>query len=609
MRVLSFLLVGLLPLFAQQKKAKVPCPVGYRVVELSFRGKNCEPHRFKVCLWYPSSGEEKEIDYGGGWARGRVVLEGPVAEGRHPIAVLSHGFGGSALGWVYIVRELVKRGFVVAAPDHSDSINVVRIGKGVNRRELLNLLREALSIARQGKGFDHKRFEYRRLELRTLVDWLRKQNSDDEKSPFFCRLDTDKLLLMGHSLGSYTVGAVVGLYEKEPPLRAKAVVLLSGGIFMWDPKGFNRIKIPLLMVWGEAERSERRRWGLTDQCEVSLACLRNSGGVKYGVEIAGARHLDFAYKLNSQKAIYRTISHYVISFVDRHILGREDAEATLRTPTENVTLLYPLPRPQFEVEKRLNLAYGNHILQKIDLYIPKGAKKFPSVLVFHGGGWRAGSRKMFGRMCEELARRGIGAATCGYRLAPEFKYPAFMEDAAAAVALARKEFAKAGGDLRRLFLTGHSAGGHIAALLVTNPKFLSKCKLKTSDIAGSAPVSGVYHIVRNRLILKAFGDDPKVWQDASPADNLKGTTPPPFLIIFGEREFLLALTATTFEEALRRVGISVQGVWIPGKSHAGTARDMLNPRSEIFLRLVTFFLKHKTVKVTPLKPPSYEPRR
>jgi len=580
-----------------QEAQEAPCPVGYRVVELQC-GQGEKAHKLKVALWYPSAGEEKKFDYGGGWVYGRVVPDGAVVGDRHPVAVLSHGFGGSALGWVYLARELVRRGFVVAAADHVDSTNVVRIGKGLIKTKLLRSLREALAIARQGKNFKHEEFSYRRVELRTLIEWLKKQNAT-EGSFLHNKLDTEGLLLVGHSLGSYTVSAVIGLYKKEPPVVPKAAVLLSGGIWMWNPKEFANGKIPLLIMWGELERWERRRSRLSDLCHLSLSCLRHAGGPRWGVEVAGAGHFDFAYnpRRAKQKAqIHKTIATYINAFVERYILSKEEAEKHLSVPSRFVTLLYPPPEAKYEVETKIALPYGKHPLQKVDIYLPKGAKGFPCVLVIHGGAWVGGKRGMFGMFCKALARRGIGAATCDYRLAPEFVYPAFMEDVAAALVLVRKEFAEAGGDIRRLFVTGHSAGGHISALLATNAKFLKKYGLTPKDIAGVAPVSGVYRIIKNPF--KAFGDDPRIWRDASPIDHISKDLPP-FLIIYGEKEMLPALTAIRFEKALRDKGVAVNGFMMLGHRHADTARNMNRADSEVFLRLITFFRKHRADKVTP----------
>jgi len=576
---------------AQQKEESVA--VGYRVVELCYDSGDKE-RRFKVALWYPSRGKAVEYDYGGGYAKGVVVPNGAVKDGKLGIAILSHGFGGSALGWVYLVEDLVKLGFVVAAPDHSDRISAVRIGKGVVNHNWKNLLKEALAIAKQADRLNHSQFDYRRREIRAVLEWLRSAASDD-KSPFKNRLDPQKLVMVGHSLGSYTVSSFLGVYEKERTEKVKAAVLLSGGIYLWKAERFAKVKTPILVMWGEKERAGRRRARLADLCQASLARLRKAKGPKYGVEVAGAEHMDFAFNpRNARKKaeIHRTVRRYLLAFIRRFALNDKGAERTLTTPVASVTLLYPAPPARFKVAVKRDLAYADKDpLQKLDLYLPEGAKNYPCVVMFHGGGWRAGSRRRFARFGTMLAARGIAVANCDYRLAPKFLYPAFMEDAAAAVAFARKQFTAAGANSKRLFLTGHSAGAHIAALLATNAKFLKKQNLSFADIAGVAPVSGPFRITKN--LFGAFGNSPDIWRNASPINHTKKGLPP-FLLICGQREWLLALSAIRFQDSLQKKGVVVRAVFVPEHTHPATAAAMLRPDSEIFLRLVTFFRQQKT---------------
>ena len=575
---------------AQQKQESVA--VGYRVVELRYESGGKE-HTFKVALWYPSRGKAVEYDYGGGYAKGVVVPNGAVKNGKWGIAILSHGFGGSALGWVHLVEDLVRLGFVVAAPDHSDRISVVRIGKGVVNRNWKTLLKEALAIARQADRLNHRRFDYRRREIRAVLEWLRSAASDD-KSPFKNRLDLRKLVMIGHSLGSYTVSSFLGVYEKERTEDVKAAVLLSGGIYLWRAERFAKVRTPILVMWGEKERGGRRRARLADPCQASLARLRNAKGPKFGVEVAGAEHMDFAFNPRNAKykaEVQKTVRRYLLAFIRRFALNDKSAEKVLTTPTSSVTLLYPAPPARFKVVVKRNLAYADKDpLQKLDLYLPQDARNCPCVVMFHGGGWVAGSRHRFARFGQMLAARGIAVANCDYRLAPKFLYPAFMEDAAAAVAFARKQFAAAGANPKRLFLTGHSAGAHIAALLATNTKFLKKQNLSSADIAGVAAVSGPFRIRKN--LFGAFGDSPDIWRDASPINHTRKGLPP-FLLICGQREWLLALSARSFQHSLRQNGVAVRAVFVPEHNHRDTAAAMLRPDSEIFLRLVTFFRQQK----------------
>lgn len=101
----------------------------------------------------------------------------------------------------------------------------------------------------------------------------------------------------------------------------------------------------------------------------------------------------------------------------------------------------------------------------MDIFRPKAAGSYPTVLAIHGGGFRAGSRTSYWRLCAKLAERGYVCATASYRLAPMNQFPAALEDMKAAVRFLRGNAAKYGVDPNRIGTTGGSAGGHLALML------------------------------------------------------------------------------------------------------------------------------------------------
>lgn len=101
----------------------------------------------------------------------------------------------------------------------------------------------------------------------------------------------------------------------------------------------------------------------------------------------------------------------------------------------------------------------------MDIFRPKAAGRFPTVLAIHGGGFRAGSRTRYWQLCPKLAARGFVCATVSYRLAPLHQFPAPLEDVKAAVRFLRASAAKYGVDEHHIGATGMSAGGHLAVML------------------------------------------------------------------------------------------------------------------------------------------------
>ena len=129
---------------------------------------------------------------------------------------------------------------------------------------------------------------------------------------------------------------------------------------------------------------------------------------------------------------------------------------------------------------------------KLDLYLPAKEKEFPTLLWFHGGGLQAGSKAdpMTVSIAQWFAGEGIAVALANYRLSPKATHPAYLDDAAASCAWLSEHIASYGGDPARLFVSGHSAGGYLTAMIGFDDRYLGRYGLGTDAIAGLIPVSG-----------------------------------------------------------------------------------------------------------------------
>jgi acetyl esterase/lipase len=169
---------------------------------------------------------------------------------------------------------------------------------------------------------------------------------------------------------------------------------------------------------------------------------------------------------------------------------------------------------------------------KLDLYLPKGKKDFTVLFYVHGGGWTKGSKKSAARLGQAFAERGTGTVATNYRLTPQVQHPGHIQDVARAFAWTYRNISKYGGRPERIFISGHSAGGHLVALLATNDSYLKAEGLGLDRIRGAIPVSGVYRI--GPKLGKVFGDAESCRQ-ASPLDFVNGTRPP-FLLLYAEKD-------------------------------------------------------------------------
>ena len=146
-----------------------------------------------------------------------------------------------------------------------------------------------------------------------------------------------------------------------------------------------------------------------------------------------------------------------------------------------------------------NIAYkknaGPHNL--LNIYRPrrgKMSKSRPVIFLIHGGYWSYGpgpgagfNKDNYVPLAKNLARRGYVVVTPNYGVAPLFKYPVFIKDVAQAFKWTVRNIRKYGGDTKRMFLAGHSAGGHLAALLATNQKYLKALGVSPNSSRGLSP--------------------------------------------------------------------------------------------------------------------------
>jgi acetyl esterase/lipase len=230
------------------------------------------------------------------------------------------------------------------------------------------------------------------------------------------------------------------------------------------------------------------------------------------------------------------------------------------------------PVKPFAVEAVRDLAYrdgpdADVVRHKLDLYIPQGAKDFPVLVFVHGGTWRSGNKERYAGVGQIFARQGIGTAVINYRLSPAVQHPAHIEDVAKAFAWVHARIGAYGGRADRIFLCGHSAGGHLVALLATDDKYLKAEKLTPAAIRGVVGMSGVYVITPVSLFESAFGPDTAVCTDASPLSHVQGGHPP-FLLLYADKDFkYLDQMAEQMGAALQRCACDAEVCKVEDRNH------------------------------------------
>lgn len=259
----------------------------------------------------------------------------------------------------------------------------------------------------------------------------------------------------------------------------------------------------------------------------------------------------------------------------------------------------------FEVESLKDIAYvsgpeADPIKQKLDIYLPKDKKGFPVLFFVHGGSWRGGDRSRYGPLGSTFAQNGIGTVIISYRLSPQVQHPGHIEDVARAFAWTHANIEKYGGRPDQLFACGHSAGGHLVALLGTDEQYLKAQKLSFASLKGVIPISGVYQLAPAKLFEGVFGKDEMVVRNASPLTHVKEHLVP-FCLIYAENDYpTLDRMALQMNQALQQCKCDCCCLQIKERDHVSIIRkaatDETDPTAQAILEFVA---KHSGLKLQP----------
>ena len=233
---------------------------------------------------------------------------------------------------------------------------------------------------------------------------------------------------------------------------------------------------------------------------------------------------------------------------------------------------------------------------KLDLTLPADAKGFPTYVWFYGGGLKNGGKDLRSEYCAEirasLARAGVAVVTPDYRLSPKAKYPAYVDDATAAFAWTVKHIAEHGGDPRKVFIGGHSAGGYLALLVGMDPERLKPHGLTLASVAGIAQVSGQvfnHYTVREERGQARYGITS---DEAAPAFHIRKSLPP-ILTIYAQNDMLSRAEenmffVTTLKAAGHTENYSLR---VNDRDHGTVGHNLRNDDDPARLAILNFIAK------------------
>jgi acetyl esterase/lipase len=217
-----------------------------------------------------------------------------------------------------------------------------------------------------------------------------------------------------------------------------------------------------------------------------------------------------------------------------------------------------------------DVAYGPNQRNKLDVYRPIGAGAAPVIVFFYGGAWNSGSKAMYPFVAATLARRGNVVVVPDYRLYPQVRYPAFLQDCARAVAWTAGHMGTIGGDPARLFVMGHSAGAYNAIMLALDPRLLRDAGFDRDRLAGAIGLAGPYDFLpmtgeNEKRVFATVQDGPA----SQPITYADGHAPPLLLLAGSADETVRPRNTAALAARVRANGGRMESKIYSGIGHIG----------------------------------------
>ncbi|MCB1644583.1 MAG: alpha/beta hydrolase [Pseudomonadales bacterium] len=243
-------------------------------------------------------------------------------------------------------------------------------------------------------------------------------------------------------------------------------------------------------------------------------------------------------------------------------------------------------------------------LQSLDVYYHTPKHKSPVIIYIHGGGWAFGDKADVYHKPDFFLKQGIAFISMNYRLRWDYQLIDQAEDVVSVIDWARTNADKYGFDPEKLILMGHGAGAHLAALVATDPSYLSFRQLYPGDISAvvaidtlSFDIPRVMHELGNFLERRQheliFGKDESAWLAASPIHHVAvGKALPGFALLYVADNEATMLQARAFAKKLSSA--SADAIMIPGNDKTTDSIDMdLGKEDDNTSRALMTFLKAK----------------
>jgi len=264
-----------------------------------------------------------------------------------------------------------------------------------------------------------------------------------------------------------------------------------------------------------------------------------------------------------------------------------------------------------------NIRYASHPksdpkLNMLDVYMPKKGSNSPVVIWIHGGAFAYGDKEYVQEKAEYFTRKGYVFISINYRLSPKVVHPAHAQDVSDAIVWINKNAVHYSADAGKIFLIGHSAGAHLAALVSIDETYIKNAGGAPGIIQGVVLLDGAGYDIpvlmadaKSRLkewYTQAFGNSKKEWEQASPNYLIKpGKKIPPFMIAYAGERGASEIEAKMLSKKLTEVQVENKVFFYQKKSHLTISKELGEDNDKTTDDVLRFLLEKHYNAVNPTR--------
>jgi len=234
----------------------------------------------------------------------------------------------------------------------------------------------------------------------------------------------------------------------------------------------------------------------------------------------------------------------------------------------------------------------------LDVYSAQPNDSKSEVLVFiHGGSWKSGNKNLYKFLGNKMAKKGVVTVVINYRLHPNAKITGMIKDCAHALKWVYENIETHGGNKNKIFVSGHSAGGHLAALLSVQDAWFDSLNIP-NPVAGCILIDAFALDMHDYLsknpnsarnsYFTTFSNNPEIWKTRSPINHVNSTTPPT-MIYAGARTYPSILTGSqAYYQKLQEYKVKTSHTIIKNKKHIPMITQFMRKGNPLYEEIITF---------------------